>query len=312
MDKLKSQKIFCSESFLVGDLRLLLNCSSAELEELLADAGSSVGKGACDSTALSITELTQLADLLHVPLEDFDPSRPNWVKVGAAANAYFQRGRLGESWFERGGFSRFRTAINAVKFLEKKRDSLSALLLTRRLGLDPQFFTDPSFERRSVPIELIARVFDESARMGLDQKDFYQMGLQTGLRFQKGGSSPLSLAVKSARSLAEIYESILGEHTHFFDENHEYWVHSVTPDQLVFRSVPSKRAQDEQKSARVGSAIGCIQRSGAAAAFPAHGGRGVTRVRHPRCIFRGDPFCEFEVELKNPVTMLSRSNSLSA
>jgi len=128
-------------------------------------------------------------------------------------------------------------------------------VLLRRLGLSSRLTEEPSFEARAVSHEWIAQVFDQAQRMGLGASDFYQMGLDTVLRFQKGG------AESSESPLAPVI-------------------------------------QESFEKQKVGSELGCIQRTGAAAAFPAHGGRGLTRTRHTRCVFRGDPYCEFEVDLQ--------------
>jgi len=181
------------------------------------------------------------------------------------------------------------TLTRLLRFVSKKLGQKTAIHSVRRIQ-----FPTSLLSNSTAPLSVYV-LRDLSAylkRYGFTSADYFQLGSEAQQDLQ---TMPLLGPLKKSKSILEVHESIFTEHFSSFDQHCNYRILRADADSLEFSALSTGESSQALLESPKSSHLGCIQKAGVAAALGTLISHPLSEVRHPRCVYLGDPECLFEV-----------------
>ena len=249
------------------------------------------------SDPITIDELITLSEFLNVSMEDL--VRGNLDYAGLTAYHCGDFTYIPERYTE-AAFSKKRTSINILSFLERNVGSDFKRSLLRSLRVHENVFRNPD---EKINLRFLMDLTQELVKRHYEDEDFFQMGVYSSV---VNRSSELGRLMAKQSDGKGVYSLAFDHLIHRYDENFDYQIISLSDTNVSIRSFPRTMVQDGLKLKRLGTRATCVARDGVAASFIRYIGLPTAKSTKSHCIHQGDSYCQFNYEFAPlPATQLS-------
>jgi hypothetical protein len=237
---------------------------------------------------LSLLSLEALASYLDLSLDLILAGQLDYAALCARIRG--DAAALPERYMQ-GAFSKRRTSINLLAYVEHAFGWPAVKRVLRRLQVHEAAFANPD--------ELISLRFLEETcallkEMGVDSQGFREMGSYSVVTNRDGSLGQLMAQAGSQRDLYSIM--IEDASSRFYDTNFTYSLGRLSDEGCVIAARPTAEACDALGTRLPGSPEICLSKQGVFSSAAGYIGIPNLRVTEPRCIHRGDARCEYHVE----------------
>lgn len=242
-----------------------------------------------------VQPVMELAMEIRVPFRAFfDGSEIDYAALARRRRKEF--GVLPER-YQPGAFSRKRTAMSVLEYVERFHSFWSAESLLTECQLDRTALQNPD---EMVNIRLISDFLQKLADRGMSADTFYRMG-QMVSNFSV--NHPLAEEVKDIECTRKLYEVIVSQHAGHFEFNHVYSIRYLNAESCLVMAEQKDEVRQSLSEKRYGNRAGCHYKAGIFAAFPGFLGRPHAEVTEIACVHDGDPACLLEIKFgpRNPL-----------
>lgn len=264
-----------------------LNLGDAGMADLLELTAADYARKHDSRSELSVRAAMRLSERLDLSFDGLVTGRIDFRALAKHFNE--ERAFLPER-YGRAAFSRRRTSIYMLEFIESMYGWKERAHVLRRLQLNETIFSEPD---EDINILFAEDVCEYISRYRGGRRDLFQMGLSSS-RSVKGGKV-LDL-LGAASSIKGVYELICYVTERYFEENYCYQVTRAGPDGCEISGVPNPELLELLELDFAGGPAICEVRRGFTAAVPGYLGLPFASVRKTRCVHEGDPECLFQVD----------------
>jgi hypothetical protein len=202
-------------------------------------------------------------------------------------------------------FSKTRSPITVLNYIEQRIGWRERIWHLRRLGLDDGFFVDPT---EQINIRFITDLLQSLSDEGFSDAAIFEMGAHS-LHTNRG--TVLSQVYSQSRRPSEIYEHMFGDLQKQYEMNCDYSIVKMTGTSCVVESRSRKSVADELRVRSLGSHGICGLRTGIMSSATGYLGLPFAKVSVHGCEHSGDAACRFEIDFEKAKTTYS-NRSLSA
>jgi hypothetical protein len=187
-------------------------------------------------------------------------------------------------------FSRMRTSLDVLKFVEQRFGWESVVRTLRQFGMPIDALKNgDSF----ISLRFLTELCDHLETRGMTYDDFVSMG-QYSLSVNQGEDR--FRALRDCRSARELYDLQVNHLMGSFDLNYSYSTSRLSSNYCLIEMAENREIANELGAAHLGSKTTCATKVGRAAAIAGFGGFSHSRVVETHCVHRGDPVCRLHVE----------------
>ncbi|GEM_PF-5442920 len=186
-------------------------------------------------------------------------------------------------------FSKSRTIINCLKYIELSYGSNFKNSILRSLQIDPRFFDNPE---RLMNINVLTDFCVLLNKLGLNKEDFVAMGKMSYIVNNEG---PLGERLRSHRNVNELFEDICSNESKNFDLNFDYYITRVSNGSIHVGSRPTEMALEYLNHAELGSNFVCDTKLGVFGSFPQYLGSKASYAEKTRCMREGHSYYEYKI-----------------
>ena len=241
--------------------------------------------------ALPLPSLSRLAAHLNLTLENFMDGRIDFpALVAKYVHAAFD---LPEQYLK-SAFSRRRTVINFLRYLESTRGPLFRDQTLKYFQLSEKHFYVQ--ETKPVNLTLIVELYRYAKRYGFSDLDFHNLGIHALKTNQK---TQLADEFRKFKNPIELYENVFGPLAQHYENNCDYLIQSLSSIRCVVEARSKPAVSEEFKVKHLGSLETCTYRGGVLSSILGHIYRPFAKVTETKCVHRGDDICIYELEFPN-------------
>jgi len=187
-------------------------------------------------------------------------------------------------------YSKARTIINCLTFIELKFGTDFKNSVLRTLQLDVRFFDDPE---RELNINLLRDLCNLLLKLGMKSKDFINMGRMS---YQVNRTSTMGEAFGAHKRVDDLMADICENHSVKFDKNFDYFITHKRRDEISIGSRPSERVLEHLSQDEIGSEEICLTKLGVFGSFPLYLNKVNSHALKTKCMRSGDPYYEYTVK----------------
>lgn len=186
-------------------------------------------------------------------------------------------------------FSKSRTIINCLTYIEMKFGSEFRNTILRELQVDPRFFDSPD---RQMNIGVLRDLCSLLAKFGMKEADFINMGKMSYFVNKEEG---LGKDLGSHSNVIDLFADICENHSDKFDQNFDYFITKCEKDGISIGSKPTELALDYLDVKEVGSSLTCITKLGVFGSFPHYLNFLRSYAIKTKCMRQGDNIYEYKI-----------------
>lgn len=192
--------------------------------------------------------------------------------------------------YQKGAFSRRRTPITSLEFVEKIAGWRTRRRVLRHFRTGEAQFTDP--------MGLISHRFISDfclylrSNEGFGSEHYFQIGTYSLAGNQ---NTLISETFSRLSGPSELYEKLFTEMMKFFEYNCCYKLLESTPDSCVVDAIPYQDVLEAMGVKLLGNPSVCDLKTGMLASMTGYLGLPYARVEHTHCAHRGDSVCRYRI-----------------
>lgn len=241
------------------------------------------------SRSLPVDSVFSLAD--HIPIS-FERIMGGGVDLETLHE--HAKGNVGHipARYRIGAFSKRRTSVNALYFIENHLGAASKDEILKHLQVNPAVFKNPD---ETISIHFVTDVLNYLARYQHRRESFVQIGRYST---DTNRHSRLAQVYAECRTPSEMYDKLFNALVSNYDENYDYRLTRLSKIGATLRVYQRKRTEDALNLRVYGSVPICWMRIGINAALPKYKQLPEANVTKTKCIFEGDDCCEMEIDFE--------------
>lgn len=268
------------------DLHDALGVSSDVYGDLLGMKREEIEKLLQNETTPSLYTIDRLCDVLKIDFDSFVNGRYDASRVKAELSSGFVLPDAyadSSLWFARG-----RTIIAMRAFFENNYGFAFSRSVFRRVGLDPESFSDTeAFVHPLMVTDLLASF----SSFGFHEEWAREIGFSA---YKINKNTRIQKLLSSTRSLVELYRLLHeGLAKEFYDQLFEYRLVSLSHGQMVTETRPREETHGLLGSRVSGSRLVCVYRQGAYLSLAKQRGFTVPTLTESACLYKGDDLCRY-------------------
>jgi len=263
-----------------------LNLSTSEMAELLEMSEKLFLRFRNERRTISLYSALAFATRMNLTLSALYANR---IDFGILARHYFGDTNYLPKRYTIGAFSKKRTVVNFLNYVQSARGTAFRLELLRHFQLTEAAFSDTE---SPINILFLTELLEFLRTSGFDDEDFFHIGTNT---YFTNRESPIALALSSLKTCESLFERINSELFVHFDRNTHYRLIRLEKDGCIKEATPNEEVCDLLKITKPGNRDGCIQKAGTISMLPVYLGFSPAQVMETSCIHEGDSSCRFEV-----------------
>ena len=252
--------------------------------------------------SLSVLEISRLLDSIPISFENLLKGK---VDFKALDRQFVSGVSVLPERYSVGAFSRRRTCINLLAYLEKNYGENFTGDCLRQLQTPVDLFDDPD---AMINIRFQSDLCEYLSRAGCQSSEFFKMGEYS---VRTNAKSIIAKELSKQPTPRAMYEYLFTTLIGLYDENAFYKIIEITDTHLLAEVRPNPQVADALGSKVFGNPFVCGTRAGVGASFPAYMSLPKAEVKEIRCIHCGDPSCIYELDFSHAAFLNASRSSLA-
>ena len=268
-------------------IRQGLGIDLALWSELLGISPQSYKEAVATGRPVPLCALEAVTHYLGLSLEILIRGEIDYPALFARFNGHL--GTLPER-YSTGAFSRKRTSINVLAYVEQMYGWTESQHILRLLQVNEAAFGNPE---EWINVNFLADLLALLKKRGATRESLRAMGSFSAVTNRR---TRLGEVMGQAHGVHDLYETMIDRAAGLYDVNCNYWIESMEADGCVIAAVPNPDVQDAIGSKVIGNREVCEAKEGVFASAPCYIGHAHSAVSEEKCVHRGDPHCAFHVQ----------------
>lgn len=186
-------------------------------------------------------------------------------------------------------FSKARTIINCLAYIEIKYGIEFKNSIVRSLNIDIRFFEDPE---RVMNTRLLRDLCATLKKYGLTDQDFLAMGRMS---YHTNREGKLGAILRTHRNMGDLMEDMCENYSSYFDQNFDYFITGKDKGEIFIGFRPTEHALEYLRYNEMVTNQVCFTKQGVFETFPRYLDYENSIVEKTKCMLEGNSYYEYKI-----------------